>query len=96
MVLESTLLLGGYAASSGVLSYALSRVSPGIGPRLRHTFAGLAPMAGVFASLLGGKESVTLHGNDLAFAAVLLGTGLATSVAITGRKGLLARRRLGA
>lgn len=72
-------LAASYAALAAGMSAVLAKVSPTIGPRLRHVFAGAAPLAALFATRLTGADSVTLHGADLAAAGGLVVLGVVTS-----------------
>ena len=49
-------------------------------PRLRHAFAGIAPLAAVLGIKLTEADSVTLHGADLAAGGGLVVLGIAASV----------------
>jgi hypothetical protein len=89
MIDDPVLLTGAYAATSASISAIMAKVSPDIGPRVRHLFAGAAPMGVIFADLLEGGDSVTLHGGDLLSAGGLFVAGLASSLLasrLTGRK----------
>ena len=65
-----------YAAMSAGLSATVAKVSPTIGPRLRHLFAGTAPIAAVLGMRLTEADSVTLQGMDLFAAGGLVVLGL--------------------
>ena len=77
-------LIGAYAVISAGLSISVARLSPSIGPRLRHVFSGVAPLAMVLAVRMDGAESVVLHGMDLFAAGGLAVLGIATS-SLTGK-----------
>lgn len=79
-MLESIPLIAAYMAGSAGVSAIMAKASPTIGLKIRHIFSGIAPMAVVFASLLDGQESVTLHGDDILFAGGLFCAGLVSSV----------------
>ena len=92
---ELVLLAAAYSGGSGVLSFAIGRLSPGIPGPLRDVLASGGPMAVVFASLLGGAQSVTLDGGDLLTGAALAVSGLASSVFVrrkVDRKAIAPRR----
>ena len=72
-------LIASYAAMSAGMSLAVRKVSPTMGPRLRHLFAGAAPLAVLLAIRLEGGPSTTLYGMDLFGAAGLAVLGVATS-----------------
>ena len=72
-------LIASYAAMSAGMSLAVRTVSPSMGPRLRHLFAGAAPLAVLLAIRLEGGPSTTLDGLDLFGAGGLLALGVATS-----------------
>ena len=82
MIDNAILLAGSYVAISAALSAGIAKVSPTVGPRLRHLFAGAAPLAAVFATRLTGADSVTLYGMDLLAAGGLVVLGVATSSAV--------------
>ena len=84
-------IAGAYGAISVGLSAALAKVSPSIGPKLRHAFAGTVPLAALLATRLTEADSVTLYGPDLLAAAGLMTLGVGASVA-TGR--VLGSRRI--
>ena len=96
MIDDPVLLTGAYAATSASISVIMAKVSPAIGPRLRHLFAGAAPMGVIFASLLEGADSVTLHGQDLLAAGGLFAAGLASSVLASRLSGQKQRKAIGA
>ena len=77
-------LIASYAAMSAGMSLAVRTVSPSMGPRLRHLFAGAAPLAVLLAIRLEGGPSTTLDGMDLFGAGGLLVLGVATS-SLVGR-----------
>ena len=54
-------LAASFAAMSAGLSATVAKVSPTIGPRLRHLFAGTAPIAAVLGMRLTEADSVTLR-----------------------------------
>ena len=58
-------LVGAYGAMTVGLSIAVAKVSPMIGPRLRHLFAGAAPIAVVLGTRITAADSVTLQSMDL-------------------------------
>lgn len=76
---HAAILMGVYASMSAGMSVAVAKVSPSIGPRLRHLFAGTAPLALVLAVRMGGADSVTLQGMDLFATGGLAALGMATS-----------------
>ena len=69
-------LAASYAAMSAGLSATVAKVSPTIGPRLRHLFAGTAPIAAVLGMRLTEADSVTLQGMDLFAAGGLVVLGV--------------------
>ena len=75
-------LIGAYAVMSAGLSISVAKLSPCIGPRLRHVFSGLAPLAAVLAVRMDGADSVVLQGMDLFAAAGLAVLGVVTSSVI--------------
>lgn len=79
MIDDPVILAGAYAVIAAGFSVTVAKVSPTIGPRLRHVFSGTAPLAAVFGNLLAGADSVTLHGMDLLAAGGLVALGIATS-----------------
>jgi hypothetical protein len=84
-VLDSVpFLIASYAAMSAGMSLAVGKVSPSMGPRLRHLFAGAAPLAVLLAIRLEGGPSTTLDGMDLFGAGGLLVLGVTTS-SLVGR-----------
>ena len=62
MIDSAVFLIGAYGAMAAGLSATVAKVSPTIGPRLRHLFSGAAPLAAVLAARLDGASSVTLDG----------------------------------
>ena len=52
MIDNVVFLAGSYAAMAAGLSAVVAKVSPSIGPRLRHLFAGGAPLAAVLGARL--------------------------------------------
>ncbi|WP_050601102.1 hypothetical protein [Qipengyuania citrea] len=80
MIDNIVFLAGAYAALAAGLGAGVGRVSPSIGPRLRHAFAGIAPLAAVLGMKLTEADSVTLHGVDLAAGGGLVVLGIAASV----------------
>ena len=82
MIDNAIFLAGSYAAMAAGLSVAIGRFSPTIGPRMRHLFAGVAPLAAVFAARLTETDSVTLYGMDLLAAGGLVALGVVTSSAV--------------
>ncbi|MEZ5682193.1 MAG: hypothetical protein R3E14_12970 [Erythrobacter sp.] len=81
---DPIMLSGAYVAVSASISAIMAKVSPTVGPRVRSLFAGVAPMGAVFANLLEGHDSVTLHGEHLLFGGGLLAAGTITA-ALVGR-----------
>jgi hypothetical protein len=79
MIDNAIFLAGSYAAMAAGLSVTVAKVSPTIGPRLRHLFSGAAPLAAVLATRLTAADSVTLQGMDLFAAGGLVVLGVATS-----------------
>ena len=75
-------LAASYAAMSAGLSATAAKVSPTIGPRLRHLFAGTAPIAAVLGMRLTEADSVTLQGMDLFAAGGLVVLGVVTSTLV--------------
>ena len=73
-------LAASYAAMSAGLNATVAKVSPTIGPRLRHVFAGAAPIAAVLGVRLTEADSVTLQGMDLFAAGGLVVLGVVTSI----------------
>jgi len=71
-----------YAAMSAGLSATVAKVSPTIGPRLRHLFAGTAPIAAVLGMRLTEADSVTLQGMDLFAGGGLVVLGVVTSTLV--------------
>lgn len=76
---DAIFVIGAYAAMSASMSAFIAKVSPTIGPRLRHIFAGAAPLAILLAVRLEGGPSTTLEGMDLFSAGGLVALGIATS-----------------
>ncbi|MEE8229925.1 MAG: hypothetical protein V3R15_00410 [Qipengyuania citrea] len=91
MIDNMVFLAGAYAALAAGLGAGVGRVSPSIGPRLRHAFAGIASLAAVLGMKLTEADSVTLHGVDLAAGGGLVVLGIAASV--MAAKALPAARR---
>lgn len=79
MVDNAVFLIGAYGAMAAGLSATVAKVSPTIGPKLRHLFSGAAPLAAVLATRLTAADSVTLQGMDLFAAGGLVVFGVATS-----------------
>lgn len=79
---NAVFLAGAYAGMAAGLSLAVARFSPSIGPRLRHLFAGAAPLAAVLSVRMGGADSITLHSMDLLVAGGLVIVGVAASTAV--------------
>lgn len=79
---NAAFLIGAYGAMAAGLSITVAKISPTIGPRLRHLFSGAAPLAVVLATRLTASNSVTLQGMDLFAAGGLVILGVATSNAI--------------
>ena len=79
---DTAMLIGSYAAMSASLSVIMAKVSPNIGPRLRHLFAGGSPLVVLFAMEIADQDSVTLDGSDILASGGLLAMGVATSVAV--------------
>ncbi|WP_370030370.1 hypothetical protein [Qipengyuania mesophila] len=84
MIDNAAVLIGAYAAMAAGLSVTVAKVSPTIGPKVRHFFSGTAPLVVVFGMLLGDADTVTLHGMDLLAGAGLAALGVATS-SVTGK-----------
>ena len=82
MIDNAAFLIGSYGAMAAGLSVTVAKVSPTIGPKLRHLFSGAAPLAAVLATRLGGADSIVLHGMDLFAAGGLVVLGVATSSAV--------------
>ncbi len=91
MIDNMVFLAGAYAALAAGLGAGVGRVSPSIGPRLRHAFAGISPLAAVLGMKLTEADNVTLHGEDLAAGGGLVVLGIAASV--MAAKALPAARR---
>lgn len=93
MLDDPIMLTGAYVAVSASISAIMAKISPTVGPRVRNLFSGVAPMGAVFANLLEGQNSVTLHGEHLLFGGGLVAAGTVTA-ALVGRivKGGEARR----
>jgi hypothetical protein len=72
-------LIGAYGAMAVGLSIAVAKVSPMIGPRLRHLFAGAAPIAVVLGARITASDSVTLQSMDLFAAGGLVAFGVVAS-----------------
>lgn len=81
---DPIMLAGAYVAVSASISAIMAKVSPTVGPRVRGLFAGVVPMGAVFANLLEGRDSVTLHGEHLLFGGGLIVAGT-IAAAIVGR-----------
>lgn len=82
-MLDNPILLAAtYMAMASALSVGVAKISTGIGPRLRHFFAGTAPLAVLFASLLSGKDTVILHWQDILAGFGLAALGIATSILV--------------
>ena len=79
MIDNAAFLIAAYGAMAAGLSATIARVSPTIGPRLRHLFSGAAPLAAVLGTRLAGADSVTLQGMDLLAAGGLVVLGVVTS-----------------
>mgnify|MGYP001232956929 FL=1 len=82
MIDNAAFLIGTYGAMAAGLSVTIAKVSPTIGPRLRHLFAGAAPLAPVLATRLTAADSVVLQGMDLFAAGGLVILGVVTSSAM--------------
>ncbi|MEH6683781.1 MAG: hypothetical protein V7664_04715 [Qipengyuania sp.] len=82
MIDNVVFLAGSYAAMAAGLSAVVAKVSPSIGPRLRHLFAGGAPLAAVLGARLTEADSVTLQGMDLLGAGGLVVLGVVTSTMV--------------
>lgn len=82
-----------YAGGSAAFAYAMTKVSPAIGPRLRSIFAGVVPMAFIYGEELVMNDAVVLTGTDLmqALALLVVGTGTATFVSSKSDKTAKAR-----
>lgn len=72
-------LIGAYGAMTVGLSIAVAKISPMIGPRLRHLFAGAAPVAVVLGARITAADSVTLQSMDLFAAGGLVVFGVVVS-----------------
>ncbi|MBY6128955.1 hypothetical protein KUW15_09525 [Qipengyuania aquimaris] len=81
-MLDAAFLMGSYAAMSAGMSAMIAKVSPSIGPRMRHLFAGSSPLAVLLAMRLEGGPSTTLDSMDLFSAGGLLILGIITSSAV--------------
>ncbi|MBO6526284.1 hypothetical protein [Erythrobacter sp.] len=79
MIDNAVFLIAAYGAMAAGLSATVAKVSPSIGPKLRHLFSGAAPLAAVLAARLDGADSVTLQGMDLFAAGGLVVFGVITS-----------------
>ncbi|WP_421991791.1 hypothetical protein [Qipengyuania sp.] len=79
MIDNAVFLIAAYGAMTAGLSATVAKVSPSIGPKLRHLFSGAAPLAAVLAARLDGADSVTLQGMDLLAAGGLVVFGVITS-----------------
>ena len=82
MLDNASFLVGAYAVMSAGLGVSVAKISPSIGPRLRHIFSGVAPLAAVLAARMDGADSIVLHGMDLFAAGGLAVLGVATSSVI--------------
>jgi hypothetical protein len=82
MIDTAAFLIGSYGAMAAGLSVTIAKVSPTIGPRMRHLFSGAAPLAAVLATRLGGADSIVLEGMDLFAAGGLVAVGVVTSSAV--------------
>ncbi|KWV96233.1 hypothetical protein [Erythrobacter sp. AP23] len=99
MIDNAVFLIAAYGAMTAGLSATVAKVSPSIGPKLRHLFSGAAPLAAVLAARLEGADSVTLQGMDLFAAGGLVVFGVLTSSVVgkfvpsqqTGEKRLTSR-----
>lgn len=80
MIEDPFFLAAAYSACSASLSVLMAKVSPSIGARLRHVFAASAPMGVLFAFLLDGADSVTMHGEDLLVVGGMFAAGLTSSI----------------
>ncbi|QZD89783.1 hypothetical protein K3148_13445 [Qipengyuania aurantiaca] len=79
MIESAAFLMGTYAAMSAGMSVAVAKLSPSIGPKLRHIFAGASPLAAVLAVRLEGAPSTTLDSMELFGAGGLVILGVVTS-----------------
>ncbi|NNC52856.1 MAG: hypothetical protein EX258_09725 [Sphingomonadaceae bacterium] len=79
MIDTAAFVIGSYAAMSASMSAFVAKVSPTIGPRLRHLFAGASPLAVLLAVRLEGGPSTTLDSMDLFSAGGLVVLGVVTS-----------------
>lgn len=79
MIDNAAFLIGAYGAMAAGLSLTVAKVSPTIGPRLRHLLSGAGPLAAVLAMRLTEADSVTLQGMDLFAAGGLVVLGVVTS-----------------
>ena len=77
-------LIGAYGAMTVGLSIAVARISPMIGLRMRHLFAGAAPIAVVLGARITAADSVTLQSMDLFAAGGLVAFGVVAS-SVVGR-----------
>jgi hypothetical protein len=75
-------LIGAYGAMTVGLSIAIAKISPTIGPRMRHLFSGVAPLAVVLGTRTLATESVTLQGMGLFAAGGLVVFGVVASNAV--------------
>lgn len=84
MLDNAAVLIGAYGAMTVGLSIAVAKISPMIGPRLRHLFAGAAPIAAVLGIRINAADSVTLQSMDLFAAGGLVVFGVVAS-SVVGR-----------
>ena len=82
-MIDSAMLIASYAAMSASLSVIMAKVSPNIGPRLRHLFAGGSPLVVLFAMEIEDKYSVALDMSDILASGGLLAMGVATSIGVS-------------
>ena len=83
MIDNAAFLIASYGAMAAGMSVAVAKISPTIGPRLRHLFSGAAPLAAVLAVRMEGADSVTLQSMDLFAAGGLAVLGVATSALVS-------------
>lgn len=82
MLDNASFLVCAYGVMSAGLSVSVATFSPSIGPRLRHIFSSVAPLAAGLAARMDGADSIVLHGMDLFAAGGLAVLGVATSSVI--------------
>lgn len=79
---NAAILVGSYAAMSAGMSVAVAKMSPWMGPKLRHLFSGASPLAVLLAFRLEGGPSTVLTSMDLFAAGGLVALGVAVSSAV--------------